>query len=314
MSLTGSAPSHFMPPQASQIAVHVDYLYGFLLVASFVSCVMVIGGLIYFAVKYRRKAEDEKTPYISHNSTLEFLWSFIPFLIFMAVFAWGWWVYHEMRTMPTDALEIAVQGQKWSWAFTYKNGRSSGSEFYVPVGQDVRLVMASTDVIHSFYLPAFRTKQDVVPGRYSNIWFKAEQEGDYQVFCAEYCGDQHSGMKAKMHVVSREKYEEWLGSEPYKDLQPVEVGRKVYQSRCVACHNLTDQKNVGPGWKGIFGKMEKLEGGTEVLVDENYLRESILDPNAKIVLGFPRGVMPTQAGQLSEQEIMGVIELIKSLK
>src|SRR5665213_3666007 len=223
-----STPSHFMPPQATEIAQGVDKLYGFLLVTSFISCVLVIGGLIYFAMKYRRTSENQKTPYISHNTTLEFLWSFIPFVLFMVVFVWGWIVYSRMRTMPEDALEIAVQGQKWNWSFTYKNGRTSSAEFYVPVGQDVRLVMGSTDVIHSFYVPAFRTKQDVVPGRYSNIWFKAEHEGDYQVFCAEYCGDGHSAMMAKVHVVSREKFEDWLSNDPYKGLAPVEVGRKVY--------------------------------------------------------------------------------------
>lgn len=309
-----STPSHFMPPQASEVAHSVDILYGFLLISSFISCVLVIGGLIYFAVKYRRKTSDQKSAYISHNTTLEFLWSFIPFVIFMIVFVWGWIVYHQLRTMPEDALEIAVQGQKWSWTFTYKNGRSVGSEFWVPVGQNVRLVMGSSDVLHSFYLPAFRTKQDVVPGRYTSLWFRPEAEGDYQVFCAEYCGDQHSGMKAILHVVSREKFDEWLSKDPYKGLSPVEIGRKVYQSSCVACHALTEAKNVGPGYKGMFGRTEKLEGGGEATVDENYIRESILDPNAKILVGYPKGVMPTFAGQLSDGEIMGVIEFIKSLK
>lgn len=306
--------SHFMPPEASEVSRHVDMLYGFLLIASFISCVLVIGGLIWFAIAFRRKTPTDKTPYISHNTTLEFIWSFVPFLIFMFVFVWGWFVYMKIRTMPEDALEIAVQGQKWNWTFTYKNGRTSGGEFYVPVGQDVRLVMNSVDVIHSFFIPAFRTKQDVVPGRYSNLWFHPDTEGNYQVFCAEYCGDNHSGMKATIHVVSREKFEEWLSNDPYKGLAPADIGQKIYQSRCLACHNLTDQKNVGPGWKGLFGKTETLEGGATVKVDENYLRESILDPNAKIVAGFPKGVMPTQAGQLNEAEISGLIEFIKSLK
>lgn len=314
MLSSASTYSHFMPPQATDVAQSVDTLYEFLLIASFISCVLVIGGLIVFAVKYRRKSEDEKAPYISHNTTLEFLWSFIPFVIFMVAFVWGWVVYSKMRTMPKDALEIAVQGQKWNWTFTYKNGRTSAADLFVPVGQDVRLVMASSDVIHSFYVPAFRTKQDVVPGRYTNIWFKAETEGDYHIFCAEYCGDNHSGMKGTVHVVSHEKYEEWLGNEPYKGLAPVEIGQKIYATRCIACHKVTEERAVGPGWKGIFGKMENLKGGGQVLADENYLRESIMDPNAKIVDGFSAGIMPTQAGQLSEQEIMGVIEYIKSLK
>lgn len=314
MSAIVSAPSHFMPPEATEIAGNVDALYGFLLIVSFISCVLVIGGMIVFAIKCRRKGPNDKTPYIAHNTTLEFLWSFIPFVIFMVVFVWGWIVYSRLRTMPEDALEIAVQGQKWNWTFTYKNGRSTGGDVYVPVGQPVRLVMTSIDVIHSFYIPAFRTKQDVVPGRYSQLWFKADHVGDYQVFCAEYCGDKHSAMLAKIHVVPRKQFDEWLSNDPYKGLSMVEVGRKVYTSRCIACHNLTDVKNVGPGFKGLFGHQADLEGGEKVTIDENYIRESILNPNAKIVLGFPKGVMPTFAGQLNEQEIMGAIEFIKSLK
>ena len=314
MLSTVSTSSRFMPPQATEVAQSVDQLYEFLLIISFIACVLVIGGLIFFAIKYRRQGPDDKTPYIAHNGTAEFLWSFIPFVLFMACFVWGWIVYSKLRTMPTDALEIMVQGQKWNWTFNYKNGRSSPGEMYVPVGQNVRLIMGSTDVIHSFYIPAFRYKQDVVPGRYTSLWFKAEKEGDYHVFCAEYCGDGHSGMHAKIHVVPREKFEEWLGNDPYKDLPLVEVGKKVYGARCIACHYLTDKKNVGPGWKGIFGSMAQVEGGPDALVDENYLRESIVYPNAKIVLGYPKGVMPTYAGQLTEQEITGAIEYIKSLK
>jgi cytochrome c oxidase subunit 2 len=315
MEPTTSAPSHFMPPAATAIAGGVDTLYGFLLWASFISCVLVIGGLIVFAVKYRRKSEDEKTPYISHNSTLEFLWSFIPFVIFMVVFVWGWIIYSRLRTFPEDALEIQVQAQKWSWTFTYKNGRSIGSELYVPVGQNVRLVMGSSDVIHSFFIPAFRNKQDVVPGRYTSLWFRPDVEGDFQVFCAEYCGDNHSGMMAKIHVVPREKFEEWLSTEPYKGLSQADVGRKVYTTYgCVACHSLTDQKAIGPGWKGIFGTQADLEGGAKAQIDENYIREKMMTPSAKTVAGFPKGVMPTFAGRLNDQEIMGIIEFIKSLK
>lgn len=314
MSAAANGPSIFMPPQATDVAVGVDNLYGFLLVASFISCVLVIGGLILFAVKYRRKVHGEKTPYLSHNTTLEFLWSFIPFVIFMVAFVWGWIVFHQIRKMPTDALEIAVQAQKWDWTFVYKNGRRVASEFYVPVNQDVKLLMSSNDVLHSFYVPAFRAKQDVVPGRYTAYWFNANREGTFQVFCAEYCGDRHSGMLAKVHVVPREKYEEWLSSEPYKGLSSVEIGQKIYAGRCVACHTLTDAKNVGPGFKGVFGRTEQLDGGGSVTVDENYIRESVLNPNAKVVAGFPKGVMPTFAGQLSEEELMGIIDYLKSLK
>lgn len=306
--------SLFMPPQGTEIAGKVDALYEFLLIASFISCVLVIGGLIVFAIKHRRKSEGEKTPYIAHNTTLEFLWSFIPFVIFMIVFVWGWSVFHQIRSMPQNALEIGVQAQKWDWTFIYKSGRRVAGEFTVPVNQDVKLLMTSADVLHSFYVPAFRAKQDVIPGRYTAYWFNANKVGTFQIFCAEYCGDKHSGMLAKIHVVPREEYETWLQSEPYKGLTSAQIGQKVYTARCIACHTLTDKKNVGPGFGNVFGRQEKLEDGSTVTVDENYIRESVLNPNAKIVATYPKGVMPTFAGQLSEEEIMGVIDYLKTVK
>lgn len=314
MSSAASTGSHFMPPAATEIARGVDSLYGFLLIASFISCVLVIGGLIYFAVKYRRKAEGEKTAYISHNTTLEFLWSFIPFVIFMVTFVWGWIIYYQLRKFPENALEVHVTAQKWDWNFTYKNGRKSPGNLTVPVGEDVKLVMTSKDVLHSFYIPAFRNKQDVIPGRYTALWFRPEMEGSFQVFCAEYCGDSHSGMLAKINVVSREKFDEWLTTEPYKGLTPVQIGQKVYTTRCLVCHGLNkDEKKTGPTFYGLFGRTEELEGGGSVTVDENYVRESIVNPNAKIVKGYPPA-MPTFAGQLDETEIMGVIEYLKTVK
>lgn len=314
MSSAADTASHFMPPAATDVAASVDNLYGFLLIASFISCVLVIGGLVYFAVKYRRKHEGEKTAYISHNTTLEFLWSFIPFVIFMVVFVWGWIVYYQLRTFPANALEIAVQGQKWSWVFKYKNGLKSQAFLTVPVNQDVKLVMTSSDVLHSFYIPAFRTKQDVVPGRYTAVWFRANKLGSYQVFCAEYCGDNHSAMMAKINVVTREEFDEYLSTDPFKGLPPVQVGQKLFQGSCVACHSTTPGvKMKGPNLAGVFGRQEQLEDGTTVTVDENYIRESLMNPQAKIVKGF-EPVMPTQAGLLDEDEILGIIEYLKSLK
>jgi len=313
MSSAASNASRFMPPAATEIAKGVDTLYGFLLIASLISCILVIGGLIYFAMKYRRKHEGQKTAYISHNTTLEFLWSFIPFVIFMVVFVWGWIVFYQLRTFPSDALEVQVLGQKWSWLFTYKNGRKSANELTVPVGQNVKLVMTSRDVLHSFYVPAFRNKQDVIPGRYTAIWFRAEKEGDYQVFCAEYCGDNHSGMMAKIHVVPRAQFDEWLGTGPYENMTPVQIGQKVYMGNCIACHSTGDVKMTGPSFKGLWGKQEELADGSTVTVDENYFRESLMNPNVKIVKGF-KPQMPTQAGLLEEHEITGLIEYMKTLK
>jgi cytochrome c oxidase subunit II len=305
--------STFMPPQGTKIAAHFDTLYMFLLWASFISSILVIGGFIYFGMKYKRRSDSDKTPYISHNTLLEFLWSFIPFVIFMVIFAWGTYVYREMRTMPNDALEVLVEAQQWSWAFYYKSGRVSVNELVVPANMPVKLVMTSKDVIHSFFIPAFRVKQDVVPGRYTALWFDAEKKGEYQVFCTEYCGAQHSTMLAKTRVVSREDFEQWLQNDPYKGLNMTEIGEKVYKGRCLACHHLTDAKLVGPGWKGLFGKERQFADGSKTTADENYLRESILTPNAKIVAGFTPA-MPTFAGQLNEQELKSVIEFIKTVK
>jgi cytochrome c oxidase subunit 2 len=310
------SPAHaqtFMPPAGTQIAHQVDMLYGFLLIASFISCALVIGGFIYFAYKFQRKADAKHTPSVTHNNVLEFLWSFIPFLIFMLVFVWGWIIYQQMRKMPTEGLEVAVQAQKWSWTFQYKSGKTSSNELYVPVDTDVKFVMTSKDVIHSLFVPAFRYKQDVVPGRYTAMWFHPDKVGDYQIFCTEYCGDGHSAMLATLHVVPRAQFDEWLANDAYKGLALADIGQKVYSSRCMICHQTSDQKLVGPGWKGLFGKQEVMESGETVTADENYIRESILNPNAKIVKGFPPA-MPSFAGQLNDQEILGVIEYIKTLK
>jgi cytochrome c oxidase subunit II len=303
----------FMPVQGSTFAKGVDDLYEFLLIASLISCILVIGGMVYFAFKYRRKTNTDKTAYISHSALLEFLWSFIPFVIFMVVFAWGWIVYHDLRTAPKNSFEIHVVGQKWNWDFLYKSGRKSSGEFYVPVGQPVKLIMSSRDVIHSFYIPGFRTKQDVVPGRYSTLWFEAKSVGTFQVFCTELCGEGHSAMLAKLHVLPRNEFEEWLQNDPYKGLSLADVGQKVFSQKCVACHSASAEKKVGPGLAGVIGRSREFESGPTLVTDENYVRESILNPAAKIVKGFPNAMTPFQ-GSISEQELTGVIEYLKSLK
>lgn len=303
----------FMPEQASTFAAKLDSLYEFLVYASLISCILVIGGMVYFAIKYRRKTNTDKTAYIAHNGTLEFLWSFIPFVIFMVVFAWGWMVYHNMRAMPKNALEVQVVGQKWNWVFNYKSGKSSAKDLFVPLGKPVKLIMNSKDVIHSFFIPSFRTKQDVVPGRYTALWFEATKLGEFQVFCTEYCGDGHSEMLAKVHVLPADQFEQWLMDDPFKGLTQAQIGEKVFTSRCTACHSPTEEKKVGPGLKGLFGKQREFENSEGVVADENYLRQSILNPASQVVKGFPNAMTPFQ-GQLSEEELTGVIEYIKSLK
>lgn len=309
------AGNNLMPPAGTQIASQVDNLYTFILIASFVACVLVIGGMVYFALKYKRRTDNDKTPYISHNTFLEFLWSFIPLVIFLGIFGWGWHIYHQMRQMPTEALEVHVTGYKWAWDFEYKSGKKTSNEFTVPVGVPVKLIMTSKDVIHSFYIPSMRIKQDVVPGRYTAEWFTADKTGDYQVFCTEYCGDMHSRMLAKIHIVTQDEYNKWI-QENDAALSMVERGQKHWMTKCSACHQIDGvSTGLGPNWKGLFGRKDRpIEGGVVALADENYIRESILEPNAKKAAGFTNAVMPTFQGLLNEDDIGSIIEFIKTLK
>lgn len=308
------AGSSFMPPQGTDIAVQYDHLYGFIVWASFISCAILIGGMIYFALKYKRKTNNDKTAYITHNAFLEFLWSFIPLVIFMIVFGWGWSIYNQMRTFPSDAIEVHVIGKQWAWDFQYKSGKISANEFYVPVNTPVKLIMTSRDVLHSFYIPSMRIKQDVVPGRYTALGFHAEKTGDYQIFCTEYCGTAHSMMLAKMKVVPVEEYEKWL-QENDEGLTLAQKGEKLFNSKgCVACHSVDGTAKVGPTWKGLWGAARDLMDGSKAKADENYLRESIVNPNAKVVKGFAAGVMPTFQGQISDEQLNALLEYIKGLK
>lgn len=335
-----AASSTFMPPAATQVAGEVDSIYAFLLIASLISFILIIGGLFYFVYKYQRRSANDKTAYITHDHTLEFIWSFVPFVIFMFVFFWGWKVYHDMRNAPEGALEVQVMAKKWDWRFLYKsgkvvtsgldeNGQKAPATLVVPAGRPVKLLMASekisessTDpldrpVLHSFFIPAARVKQDVVPGRYTSMWFNLDQPGDYWVFCAEFCGAGHSSMKALVRAVPEAEFDKWLASEGGGEMSLVDKGRALYAANaCIGCHSADGSKSVGPSFKGLWGRDEKISDGTTVKVDENYLRESIVDPNAKIAAGYEasKGVMPVFAGTLKEDEIKSIIEFIKTLK
>ena len=306
----------FMPEQGTEIAQRVDNLYGFLLVVSFISCAILIGGMLYFSLKYKRKTANDKTPYISHDTRLEILWSVVPLIIFLVVFAWGWMIYHDMRTMPKDGLEIHVSGKQWAWTAEYKNGVKS-TDVVVPVGKDVKLILSSEDVIHSFYVPSFRIKQDAVPGRYTTLSFKAEKLGEFHVFCAEYCGTSHSGMITRLKVVSQADFDKWLIEESEVGSLPLaQRGAKIFQTRaCASCHNVDNAAvKIGPSLFQKWGKQEDMDDNQQVAFDENYVRESILLPQAKIVKGFPKpSPMPSFQGQLSEAELTALIEYIKGL-
>ena len=292
----------------------MERLEDFLIVSSFISCALIITAFVYFAFRYRRKSEKEEGQAEKHhNLPLELFWSFVPLAIFIVAFVWGWLVYKDFYTTPKNSLEIHVYGQMWNWGFIYKNGRKTTNELYVPANQPVKLIITSRDVLHSFYIPAFKIKKDAVPGRYSSLWFKANHTGNFHVFCAEFCGTGHSNMGAKLNVLPLKDWENWLKTDPYKGLSLEEIGKKAFQGRCTACHKTTKEKLIGPGLAGIYNTMRNLQNDRPVQADENYLRESILNPGAKIVQDYPNQMTPF-AGLLSEEELSGLIEYIKSLK
>lgn len=306
----------FMPTPATEIAQRVDNLYSFLLISSLIACVILIGGMIYFVLKYKRKSENDKTPRITHNNFLEFLWSFIPLVIFLIMFAWGWSVYHDMRKMPENALEIHIFGKQWAWEAQYKSGAATSNLVMVPVDTDVKLIMTSKDVLHSFYVPSFRIKQDTVPGRYTTLWFNSNKLGEFHIFCTEYCGTQHSGMIGTLKVVTQQEFDAWLEEESKVSTLPLaERGAKIFQVKaCASCHSVADAKvKVGPALWNQWGQERNTSAGA-VALNEDYVRESILNPNARVVQGFNSNVMPSFQGQLSEVELSALIEYIKGLK
>ena len=308
-----SSGSESLPP-VTDYAQKLDSLHHFLVSVSVIACVLIIAAFVYFAVRYKRQSESEQgKATVSHSFLLEFTWSFIPFLIFLVAFIWGWILYHDFRKAPKESLEVHVYGQMWSWEFVYKNGRKSTNEFYVPVNKAVKLIMTSRDVLHSFYIPTFRIKQDVVPGLYTSLWFKANRKGRFHVFCAEFCGTGHPIMMARVNVVSLKEWEEWLENDPYKGLSLTEIGKKTFKGRCTVCHHTTKDKMIGPGLAGVFGAKREFLKAASLIADENYLRESILNPGAKIVRGYTNAMTPF-AGALSEEELSGLIEYLKELK
>jgi len=298
------------PEAASTIARGVDLLYLFLTSVTAFFSVLIFACIFIFAVKYRRNPRNRGPEAVHGNLGLELLWTAVPFVITLIIFTWGASLYMSDARVPPNASDIYVVGRQWMWKIQHPEGRREINELHVPIGQPIKLLMASQDVIHSFYIPAFRLKQDVVPGRYATMWFEANKAGEYHLFCAEYCGTQHSGMIGRVVVMEPKEYENWLGG--VTEETPVEAGEKLFtQSNCVNCH-ATGARQRCPQLGGLFGKDVQLQGGSTVKFDESYIRESIINPNAKIVAGY-QPVMPTFRGQISEEQILELIAYIKSL-
>lgn len=310
--------SFWMPIEGTDQAAGLDWLYyGALGLTAFWTLV-ITGAVVYFCIKYRARPGHRAQPSSAHNDALEITWTIVPSIIVVIMFVVGWRAYVDLVTPPRNALEIQVRGQKWNWQFTHSSdGRAiTDDELHVPVNTPVRTVMTSSDVLHSFFIPAFRVKQDVIPKRFTNVWFRATRPGTYRLYCAEYCGRDHSLMKTRVIVHPPGGYENYLRTqiERQMDMPPEELGRELYTMRgCIACHTLDGNPSTGPTFKGLFGSDQKMASGETVTADENYIQESILDPMAKVRAGF-QPVMPPFAGQLSEKEIEGLIAFIKSLQ
>jgi cytochrome c oxidase subunit 2 len=299
------------PEQASTFAPDVDHLLFFLLAVTAFFTVLIFGAIFYFAIRYRRRS-DKELPHVQHGGmALEILWTVIPFGLTMVMFTWGADIFFRESRPPDNALQIYVVAKQWMWKLQHMEGKREINELHIPLGRAVRLTMTSEDVIHSFFVPAFRTKQDVVPGKYSTTWFQPTKVGKYHLFCAEYCGTRHSGMIGWVYVMEPRDYANWMrGGESTGSL--AEDGAKLFQDlACVNCHK-ADNSGRCPSLVGVYGSTVKLTNGATVKADEAYIRESILQPNAKIVSGYAP-VMPTFQGLVTEEGVLQLVEYIKSL-
>ena len=301
----------FFPEQASTVAPRVDHLYFFLIAVSAFFAVVVTIMVVVFAIKFRRRHDDEVGEPIHGSLALELLWTGIPFVIAMVMFVWGASVYFAIARVPDETLDIYAVGKQWMWKFQHREGQREINELHVPIGTPVRIVITSEDVLHDLYFPAFRVKTDAIPGRYTQLWFEATKTGSFHIFCAEYCGTKHAGMIGTVHVLTQEEYQAWLGGTTTGE-SLAQKGEKLFtQLACVTCHSASSEGR-GPALNGVWGSTVTLANGNTVKVDASYVRESILNPPAKIVAGY-QPLMPTFQGQVSEEQLLALTEYIKGL-
>ncbi len=299
-------------PQAASVQAHqVDAVFYFLVAVTAFFSLLIATLVVVFAIKYRRRHDSEVGVAIHGSLALEMLWTIIPFCIAMVMFAWGAKVFFDLTRPPAGAMEVYVVGKQWMWKVQHLDGQREINELHVPIGKPVKLIMGSEDVIHSFYIPAFRVKADVIPGRYNTLWFQATTPGTYHLFCAEYCGTKHSGMIGSVIAMEPTAYEAWLGGGSTED-SPAVAGGKLFQDlACMTCH-VSDGSGRAPSLNNLFGHEVELTGGGKVTADESYIRESILNPTAKVVNGFAP-IMPTFQGLVTEEQLLQLIAYIKSL-
>jgi cytochrome c oxidase subunit 2 len=305
-------PFPLFPPSASTVAVEMDLLYGFIVAVCAFFTVLVAAMVVYFTIKYRRRHPDDVGADIHGSLSLELTWTFIPFVLSLVMFAWGASLFFRLATPPANAMELFVVGKQWMWKVQHPEGVREINEMHVPTGRPVRITLGSEDVLHDYSIPAFRVKMDAVPGKLTTLWFEATVPGRYHIFCAEYCGTKHSGMIGEVIAMQPQDYEVWLAGGRSTGTAAQNGERLFSDLACVTCHK-TDSTGRGPSLLGVFGSQVELTDGRKVTADENYLRESIMNSQAKIVKGY-QGIMPAFQGMVSEENLMQLIAYIKTLK
>ncbi len=310
-SLAILAQIELFPVAASKEAGDIDALYWFITIVSAVMTIIVFAALLWCAYRYRRRINVHATQ-IEGSTKLELAWSITPFLIMLVMFGWGAQLFFAAQNPPKDAMEIFVTGKQWMWKIQYPDGKAEINSLHVPIGQPVKLTMASEDVIHSFSIPAFRVRHDVMPGHYSSLWFTPTKAGHYHLFCTEYCGMGHASMGGWVDVLGEREYANWSSGGGTGGSLAGQGEKLFAQNGCSTCH-LMDQQGRCPVLKGLYQKPVQLADGRTVIADDAYIRESILEPNVKIVSGFEPNIMPNFKGQLSEEQVIQLIAYIKTL-
>ncbi len=299
------------PPAASTIAGGVDKLYYVLSGITAFFAVLIFSIIFYFMVKYRRRSDDEQAPPTHTSLVLELTWTIIPSIICAVLFVWASALYVRNARPPAASNEIFVIGKQWMWHIQHPEGPREIDELHVPVGVPVKLTMTSQDVIHDFYIPAFRVKKDVLPGRYTSIWFEATETGTFHLFCAQYCGTNHSQMIGWVYVMTPTDYAAWLAGGEQTESMAQQGERLFSQFGCGTCH-VSGENERGPSLDGIYGKPEKLQSGETQVVDEALIRQAIVNPNSVRIPGY-QAIMPTYQGQINEEQVLQLIAYVKSL-
>ncbi len=300
------------PERASTIGAGVDHLFFYLLGVAIFFSTLIFALVFYFAIRYRRRSSDDTATQITNSLPLEVAWTVIPLFLEVVMFVWGASLFVRHAVAPPGATDIYVVGKQWMWKLQHPEGPREINELHVPIGRPFRLVMTSEDAIHSFFIPAFRLKQDVLPGRYTTQWFQATKSGRYHLFCSQYCGTNHSHMGGWVYVMEPSSYEQWLTGAMTNESMAAVGARLFARLGCGSCHQTTDQSR-GPSLEGLYGKTVRLEGGGTVLADDAYLETSILNPATMVTAGY-QPLMPTFQGQIDSEDLFQIIAYIKSLK